>query len=214
MIRDSKTRRRGLTLVEILVSSALFGLFTGMVATALIIAHRTEDASVLRLDAIRRASVALDLMVRDLEAAQSDGDVSLNGNTPPVTTPEKPELVPGGLLITRYRQNPAAPGVPTALQSVKVRYWYDPGTGEPGKGMVRRILCDYSGTPLTTEPSDGRILVRDVIDFQISSYNLSSLTFVKADIWVVSIGKDPNGNPIKGPPLTTSIALEPTVPAP
>lgn len=213
MICSSSRRPRGVTLIEILVSSALFGLFTGMVATALVLAHRTQDASVLRLDAIRRASVCLELMVRDIEAARYVSDVSMSGATPPAA----PGLTPDNLnelQIKRLRKDPSSASF-TSTDPVVVGYWFDPGTGNPGDGMVRRVLYDGYTDPLAVfpgEPEDGRILVRDVVDFKVSSYAAGALTFIKADLWVVSVGRDPQGNPIPTPPISTSVAVEPTTP--
>ena len=78
---------RGMSLIEILVASALFGMFTGMVAGALIMAHRTQDASVAKLDVVRRASLALDLLVRDIESARYNAKVTMNGAAVPVARP-------------------------------------------------------------------------------------------------------------------------------
>lgn len=205
---------RGVTLIEILVASALFGMFTGMVATALIMAHRTQESSAVKLDAIRRASLCLNLLVRDIEAARYVSDVTMNGATPPAA----PGLTPVGvdeLQVARLRKHPSF-GLPYVTQAVTVGYWYDQGSGELGKGMVRRVLYDpNSGPPMDVFPgedTDGRIIVRDVIDFKASSYVQGGLTFIKADIWVTSLGKDRQGRPIQGPPISTSVALEPTLP--
>lgn len=213
MICSSKRRPRGLTLIEILVSAALFGLFTGMVATALIMAHRTEDASVLRLDAIRRASVCLDLLVRDIEAARYISDVTMNGALP-LPAPGNTPVDVDELQIKRLRRYSGSTSL-TSTEEVVLGYWFDQGTGAPGKGMVRRIVYDGTTDPLVPfpgEPPDGRILVRDVIDFKVSSFVVGTITFIKADIWVVSVGKDPQGNPIQGPPITASVAVEPATP--
>jgi prepilin-type N-terminal cleavage/methylation domain-containing protein len=205
---DLRRGRRGLTLIEILVASALFGLFTGMVAGALIMAHRSQDASVSKLDAVRRATLALDLLVRDVEAAQYVSDVTMNGATPPAKAGSPAQgTVPVGLnelQITRYRQYPTSTYL-TSLQRLVAGYWYD--QGDPlveGDGMIRRVLYDsYSSplAPLAGEHADGRVLVRDVRDFRVSSYALGGLTMLESEIWLGTLGN----------PVRATVALVPTV---
>lgn len=191
----SKRRPRGVTLIELLVASALFGLFTGMVATALILAHRTQDASTAKLDAVRRATMALDLLVRDVESARYNSKISMGTAAVPATPTR-----PAGLQELQIRRNRKSPHG-DYKEPIVVGYWYDPGNGEPGQAMVRRSLYDGYMTPLeplTGEPSDGRILVRDVKEFLLSSSLVDGVTFLRADIWVKSIGN----------PISTMIATE------
>jgi type II secretory pathway pseudopilin PulG len=190
-----------MTLIEILVASALFGLFTGMVAGALVLAHRAQDKSVTKLDAIRRASLALDLLVRELEAAQYDKKVSMNGAAVPANPTQ-----PAGVNELQIRRNRAYPGS-TFPDSVIAGYWFDPGTGEVGKGMVRRTLYSVYLSPLEPvegESADGRVLVRDVKNFLISRTVAGSLTTIRADIFLSTVGS----------PISTTVALQPPSGAP
>ncbi len=198
----------GLTLIEILVASALFGLFTGMVAGAMVLAQRNQDAAVTKLDAVRRATLVLDLLVRDVQSAKYSSDVSMNSALPPAKSGSplmgtQPVGV-AELDIKRLREFPGM-GNPTTTQRIVVGYWFDPGTGEPGKGMIRRVIYDAYSSPLVPvsgETADGRILVRDVRDFRVSSEVVGTLTFITAEIWIATIGN----------PISTSVALEPPAP--
>lgn len=186
MTRTSRPPRiLGLSLIEVMVAGALFGLFTSMVATALVMGHQVQNSSTGKLDAVRRATLALDRLVRDVEAARFRSKVTMGGATVAVA-PTSPEGL-NELLITRQALIPGD----TYPSTVRVGYWIDHGTPEdPADGTVRRVQYQGYGalTPLPGETADGRILVRDVRDFLVSSEVSGPLTIIKAQLRVSTVG--------------------------
>ena len=185
---------RAMTLIELLVAGALFGLFSGMVAKALVTGHRTQDALSTKLESVRRASLALDLWVRDIQAARFSSKVTMGGSQVP-TSPTVPDTL-NELVIRRGR----APVPPAILpETVAVGYWYDPASGAPGAGMIRRNLYDPTTlAPWPGEPPDGRVLVRGVRKFVLSRSVSGGLVTLRAEISVDTVGA----------PVTASVCTE------
>lgn len=204
-MRGSRNRR-GITLIELMVAGALFGLFTGMVAGALMMAQRAQDQSVAKLDAIRHASLAEDLLARDIEAARFSTEVTMD-NLPLPTTAQRP-LWDHPLMIRRWRMDPTGTD-PDWTEAVIAIYWFEPNPDEPTTvtttsarptlpGRVRRTLFDTSLNPVPGETAAGRVLVRDAKDFQVMTEGSGAITLTKADIWVSTVGY----------PVTTYVATE------
>ena len=202
MISTSKAfhRTRGVTLMEILITGSLFGLFTGMVAGAMKMAHQSQEASVAKIELVRRASVALDQLVRDLESARYSSAALINGAELP-TERTSPEGL-NELQISRYRDNPALPG--QDAEPVKVGYWFVPPSAT-NSGEIRRTVYQAHSVPLQPVPeesADGRVLARGVKRFLLCRQVTDDITFLKADIWVGSMAH----------PISTAVAMEKTVP--
>ncbi len=165
----------GLTLLELIVAGALFAIFTGMVAQAMVMGHRAQRTVSSKLDSVRHASLALDLLMRDLQSAPSSAFVQLNAVPVPATltrpTPAQE------LRITRFR----AAGLPSSVPTeVTAGYWLDDSTGEEGEWTVRRILYDDAGSPLPGEYSGGKIIVRDVREFEVMATAIAGGLMVRA----------------------------------
>ena len=196
MIAISK-RRRGVTLVEVLITGTLFGLFTGMVAGAMKMARQAQDSSVAKVEMVRLASVALDSLARDLEAGRYSSMVLMNG-APVPTEPVAPEGLQE-LQISRFRDNPLLPGENNA-ESVRAGYWFIP-PNDSSPGEIRRTVYQAYTVPLQPVPGeseDGRVLARGVKRFLVRREVTDGITFIKADIWVGTLGN----------PISTAVAME------
>lgn len=197
MISICNRRRYGVTLIEVLVTGAMFGLFTSMVAGAMKLAHQSQDASVTKVELVRLASVALDGLARDLEAARYSAMVLMNGSSVP-TSPTSPEGLQE-LQISRFRNDPTQPGE-NAAEPVKVGYWFAPPSAS-NAGELRRTLYQAHSVPLQPVPgesADGRVLARGVKRLLVHSQTNDGITFIKADIWVGSLGH----------PVSMAVAME------
>lgn len=194
---DISSRRRGVTLVEVLITGTLFGLFTGMVAGAMKLAHQAQANSVSKVELVRLASVALDSLARDLEAGRYSSMVLMNG-APVPTEPVAPEGLQE-LQVSRFRDDPRLPGEHNA-EAVKAGYWFLPPS-ESSPGEIRRTVYQAYTVPLRPVPGeseDGRVLARGVQRFLVHREVIDGITFIKADIWVGSLGN----------PISTAVALE------
>lgn len=193
----AKRRALGITLLELMVTGSLFGLFTGMVASALVMAQRTQDKTVVKLDAIRHASLAEDLLARDIEAARFSSRVTVDNLPLPSgslrPTAEQP------LMVARLRQDPSS-SHDDATEEVVAVYWFEPHPQEslpvtadsdpPSRpGKLRRTLFDAASmAPVEGESEHGRVLARDVRDFQVASDSSAGVWLTRVDLWVNSVG--------------------------
>jgi type II secretory pathway pseudopilin PulG len=198
-------RNSGITLIELMVTGVLFGLFTGMVAGALVQAHRVQDKSVAKLDAIRHASLAEDIMSRDIESGRYAENVNIfSAGAPPATgtypTFGTTPLLANPLLITRYRKHPN-PAI-TFPQEVNIAYWFEPNADPELPGKVRRaILSPTFPAPGVPEAGSERVVARDVFDFQVST---DPSSMIRLDMWVntvqdpvtILVATEPNPSPI------------------
>ncbi len=190
-------RGRGVTLVEVLITGTMFGLFTGMVAGAMKMARQAQDCSVAKVEMVRLASVALDSLARDLEAGRYSSMVLMNG-APVPTEPVAPEGLQE-LQISRFRDNPLLPGENNA-ESVRAGYWFIP-PNDSSPGEIRRTVYQAYTVPLQPVPGeseDGRVLARGVKRFLVRREVTDGITFIKADIWVGTLGN----------PISTAVAME------
>ncbi len=175
----------------------MFGLFTGMVAGAMKMARQSQDASVTKVELVRLASMALDGLARDLEAARYSSMVLMNGSSVP-NSPTSPEGLQE-LQISRFRNDPSQPGE-SNTEPVKVGYWFVPPSAS-NSGELRRTLYQAHSVPLQPVPdesADGRVLARGVKRLLVHSQTNDGITFIKTDIWVGSLGH----------PVSTVVAME------
>lgn len=194
-------------MIELLVTGSLFGLFTGMVGGALVLAQRTQEQAVVKLDAIRHASLAEDLLARDIEAARFSSRVTLDNAPLPADALRPTADQP--LMVARLRQDPASTYDDVTEEVVAV-YWFEPHPEEDGvvtadspppskPGQLRRTLFEAASmTPVDGETEDGRVLARNVRDFQVLSDSSSGVALTRADLWVDSLGH----------PITCYVACE------
>ncbi len=191
-------RPPGVTLMEVLITGTMFGLFTGMVAGAMKMAHQSQESSVAKIELVRRASVTLDQLVRDLESARFSSSALINGSEVPIE-PISPEGL-NELQIRRFRDDPTTPG--EDAEAVKVGYWFVPPSSS-NSGEIRRTIYQAHSVPLQPVPeesADGRVLARGVKKFHLWRQVEGDITYLKANIWVGSLAH----------PISTAIAMERT----
>lgn len=202
-------RSVGMTLIELLVAGSLFGLFTSMVAAALVQAHWLQDQSVAKLDAVRHASLAQDIIARDIESARYASRVLMESTDSPPPASGVPPAPFGArpvfgdaLVITRHRRDPD-PSI-TFPQQYHVAYWFEPGATPAAPGRIRRATY-FPAPPDTTgsiapEAGSERVIAKEVLDFQVSTDTTSSaVSTVRVDIWAKTLPR----------PVTTFVATEP-----
>lgn len=195
---SNRNRPRGLTIVEVLITGSLFAVILGMVGQAMVLGHRSQRSLSTKLEAVRRASLALDLLVRDAQSARLSTRVTYrNPGLSPV--PTTLTTVSGGdeFRVDRFQQ--AAVGL--LGDPVSVGYWLVPGAGV-ADGTVNRTMYDRAnpGNFINGYTANGRILVRDVRDFQVSMVQTAvpTLWSLNAQISVSTVG----------PPVTAAVTLE------
>ncbi len=200
MIKNSSKRRPGLSLVEVLVTGSLFVLILTMVGQAMVLGHRSQRSISTKLESVRRASLALDLLVRDALSARISSRVTYR-NPGATTVPGTLTTVSGGgqeLRIDRFQRSD------TTLfgDPVSVGYWFVPGADPPTTGTVQRIIYDPFENPIAGYTSDGKTLVRNVRDFQVSRVfdATTNLWTLNAQISVGTVGR----------PITAAVSLENT----
>jgi hypothetical protein len=65
--------RRAMTLIELVIAGALFGLFSTMVAHAVVLALRHHNSQTDKITRYRRSSIALNLLAKELQECQCIG---------------------------------------------------------------------------------------------------------------------------------------------
>lgn len=161
--------RRGFTLIELVVASALAALVLGLGAAFLVPALRASSRSAARVELEQRAVLALSRLVKDIEHTSPAG-MSLRSNDPVcVAVNPLEEVRPNGDLIWSesyviYYHDSA--------QGLFIRRLWPPGNPTPTSAQTKRArpkkltpmeLADIVSNP----PVDYTVLARDVTDFQI-----------------------------------------------
>ena len=184
----------GLTLLEVLVTGTLFGIVMTMVGRALVLGHRAQSTISQKIQFHREASAALDMLVRDAQMARFSGNVNLNVASSPTTVPSTltSVTVANEFRIDRMTQGATLYDVPIPIS---VGYWR-----RSSDKTLRRTQYDASGTVLAGTPAGGKVVGRDVQEFQVSlvpdaTTGLSTLT---AELTVSTLQE----------PLSTQVYLE------
>lgn len=188
-------RNRGVTLIEILVTGSLFAIVLTMVGKAMVMGHRAQSNISEKISIHRAASNALDVLVRDAEMARLTSRVYLFIGLSPQLVPTTATSIG---VANEFRIDSLVQGttIYDPPDSISVGYWRS-----TPDNTLRRSLYDPSdpSNPLPGTPAGGKILARDVSNFQISlnpdvTTGLGTLTAV---LTVSTIR-----------PLTTQVTLE------
>lgn len=148
--------RRGLTLIELLVTLALVGIVTGGICRGLVMTQRTYFAQAQRVDLqqnLRAAAAILPAAFRELDAADSDiaamsaTSVTLRAAQQLAFLCVAPTLQAGGELALRVRQRPffGVHGSFTAGDSVLLYYEGDPATRSDDDWVRGLIVAASNG---------------------------------------------------------------------
>ena len=165
MKHKRSTNSRGLTLVEIMVTGTLFAIVLSMIAQALVTGSRTQAQLSHKIAVHRQASMALDSLVRDAEMARFSANIRLiegvaNNPVPDVFTQvQNLPAPPVELHISRTQSGATIYDVP---EQIVVGYFRD-STDD----TLRRVLYDDMGAIIAGTPPDGKVLARDVRDFDV-----------------------------------------------
>ncbi len=132
----------GFTLLEILITAGVLGVFMTMVAQAVMLAYRAENKTTVELQRMRGASLAVDAISRELRLCKQ-----VYNPLPATTFPEGTTYVPtagtpGPFVFRCYSQASGADEV--------VGYEIDPGTVDEGGNpnpTVLRLLYDPGYDP-------------------------------------------------------------------
>jgi prepilin-type N-terminal cleavage/methylation domain-containing protein len=126
----------GVTLVELLVATALLGMIIPVLAGAMVVGWKTTDATIARLSDNRNRSITPSLWTRDAQSAKT---VDRNGA---VTTC----LLAGDTLLVRFTWT-ETPATGPAVSRVAAWVW----TGATSK-LVERRFC-ATGGPISSSVS-------------------------------------------------------------
>lgn len=172
--RSRGPTRAAFTLVEVMVAGAVMSLILTMVGQALVMGLESQQRSTEKVQAVRQATIALELLARDYSMVYQSGVVNL------LATPTRPGVA-NELRITNYRTatNPEVP------ERVTKGYWYVPSD----KTVRRLVYQDGTTTPMPDQPPDGKIIARDVREFLVSSQTVGSLTVLRAEMYVAEIAE-------------------------
>ncbi|GMU53622.1 MAG: hypothetical protein AMXMBFR33_27680 [Candidatus Xenobia bacterium] len=149
---------RGVTIIELLVSSSVFLLIMGMVCQAVVVAYRAQSKTVDKVQARREALTMLGQLKRELQTTRPG---MLLSGVP---------LNPGPAQHLVLRRN----GPNQTL--VQVEYWLQPlGPNQPAE--IRRLGPG--------DPSGGQVMVRNVRGFDVVPSGTPNM--VRARVWVATL---------------------------
>lgn len=163
MSRASKT---GLTIIEVLITSALLSVFMITVGNAVVLAYNNQVVMSHKYAAVRQSHVALDLLARELRMSTY------------VLRPQLGIMAVGSVLRPEY-DTPLIFVRNSALGQVAVVWWLDKLPSEE-TGTLRRTIVHCpdvnlfnpedpsSWSPVPGETLTGRRLGYDVQDFTIA----------------------------------------------
>lgn len=165
MKHKRSTNSRGLTLVEIMVTGTLFAIVLSMIAQALVTGSRTQAQLSHKIAVHRQASMALDSLVRDAEMARFSANIRLiegvaNNPVPDVFTQVQNVPAPPVELNISHTQSGAT--IYDEPEQIAVGYFRN-STDD----TLRRVLYDDTGAIMAGTPPDGKVLARDVRDFDV-----------------------------------------------
>ncbi|MCA9779622.1 MAG: prepilin-type N-terminal cleavage/methylation domain-containing protein [Candidatus Eremiobacteraeota bacterium] len=188
MRRKLTTDNRGLTLVEIMVTGTLFAIVLSMIAQALVTGSRTQAQLSHKIAVHRQASMALDMLVRDAEMARYAANLRLivgaaNNPVPNVFTKvQNSPIPPVELWISRVEAGATLYDPP---EPIIVGYFRN-----TDDNTLRRLLYDQTGTAvLAGTPADGKILARDVRDFDVKIDNSGFSPVLTARLKVATLNE-------------------------
>jgi Tfp pilus assembly protein PilW len=186
--RKLSTDSKGLTLVEVMVTGVLFAVVLSMIAQALVVGSRSQRELSHKIAVHRQASMALDAIVRDAEMARFRNNVTyVVGNVqnpvPSLATQIRNSPVPPKeLQFTRMEQGATIYDPP---QPIKVGYFHN-----TNDDTLRQVFYESDGsTILPGTPSDGKVLVRDVRDFDAKLVLSGALPVLTVRVQVATINE-------------------------
>ena len=149
-----------------MVTGTLFAIVLSMIAQALVTGSRTQAHLSHKIAVHRQASMALDSLVRDAEMARFSANLRLiqgaaNNPVPNVFTQvQNVPAPPVELWISRTQSGATIYDEP---EPIIVGYFRN-STDD----TLRRLLYDETGSAIIPgTPPDGKILARDVRDFEV-----------------------------------------------
>jgi type II secretory pathway pseudopilin PulG len=189
---------KGLTLVEVMVTGTLFAVVLSMIAQALVVGSRSQRQLSHKIAVHRQASMALDALVRDAEMARYNANVRLIVGA--VAGPVPATDADADADIFTEVQN--APAPPTELQFTRMEpgaTLYDPPRQikvgyyrNTTDDTLRQVYYESDGTTIVSgTPPDGKVLVRDVRDFDVKLVisAVTNLPVLTARIQVATINE-------------------------
>jgi prepilin-type N-terminal cleavage/methylation domain-containing protein len=129
-------RQEGMTLIEVLIAGAVFGIFSTMVCQAVVVAFRAQKTSEAKVHALRQGSLMLDHLRRELAVGNKLINPDPVGNNFAFIPTQGDPLL--------FERNVAPGTAPDGDSTVEVWYWYDPvkkevrhwQQGEPASGTL------------------------------------------------------------------------------
>lgn len=194
---------RGISLIEILVMGTVFALVTTMVAEAMVKSYRFHRRIEGKIQSTRQASLAAQQIVRDLEAARNDRQVTTALSSPPAffPTPLADADASQPLVIALRMPMNLPPPDEYKSEYVKVAYWHV--ASADGLGEIRRARYTYDLTTSSWVSRDGpagKAIARGIRQFQISGVERSD--GLRAVAFEIAAGE-------KGAPLAFTTVLTP-----
>jgi prepilin-type N-terminal cleavage/methylation domain-containing protein len=164
---------KGLTLVELLLAMSLFGLVMAIAGTLLVRGMRTQALMRDRFTELRRASLALDKLTREMQVCEAIYWPSLTAWAGPNTSYDVPLHATD--LNQGFQFGRRDHGGTTNLVSC---WWFNSVTQ-----TLRHRLCDGAGNGLPgySDPA-GRILAGRVVDFTVTHLSRPNPTFFKLQL--------------------------------
>lgn len=184
-----------MTLIEVLVTGVLFSVVLTMIAQAMVTGHRSQRSLSHKIDIYRKASTALDFLIRDVESAQLRAALSYISGGAPNPVPTTTTVVDGPNELRIARSEGGATIYDTPAQ-IFVGYRRD-----STDSTLRRTVYDSVANPLPGTPALGRVIAKDVkaFDVKLTEDTSTSLWALTVRLQIGTIGE----------PLTKEIWVEP-----
>lgn len=178
-LHRKSSRFRGLTLTELLLALSLFSLVMALAGTLLVRGLRTQALMRERFFELRRGSMAMDSLTRELQICEAIYWPSLTAWVGPNTAYDRP------LHATDANQGFQFGRREHGSQNVVSCWWRDVGTS-----TLRHRLCDGDGNGLPgfSDPQ-GRVLAARVVDFSVTHLSRPNPSFFR--ISLVLKGEEP-----------------------
>lgn len=180
-------KSRGITLIEILVASALFALFSSMVAHAVVLAYRNHNLQTDKITKYRRSCSAVNLLAKELQECQCLAVPVLGPwgyDAPyPVGNDHFTSLqffrsdVAQGWYLSEWLFDPVQQTVTRRLYSAIA----------PPRGIAPVGFDAYAPGVLNAahvpawEPSNGRLMLQNCTSFTITHLSTPNIRFVRVD---------------------------------
>lgn len=164
------TRRRGFTLLELILATSMVAMLTLALYTGFVTAFRAQTVAARQGDATRQAKIALDLLEQDLRSLLPPKDGGLAG--PFVGAPDGEAILDCYPLGSDYGRtdSPLASG----FRHVKVALLPDPDAkaGKATSMIVRAVVRAVANTA-EAEP-ESETIARNVSEFTVRYYDGSA----------------------------------------